>query len=55
MTREEIEKKITALEAEIQQLLAEANRQIGFRQGQIEVYRELLHDDTNRPSEGGDT
>lgn len=42
MTREELEQRIRHLEAEIQQILAEANRQVGFRQGQIALCREWL-------------
>lgn len=42
MSKEEIEAKIKELEAQLTQVMANANQQIGRLSGQIEVYKELL-------------
>lgn len=43
MNKELLEKRIAELKAELEQLLAEANRQIGFRQGAIAELEKMLN------------
>lgn len=42
MTPEQIKERIAQLKAELEQLLAEANRQIGMKQGAIAELERLL-------------
>lgn len=42
MNKELLEKRIAELKAELEQLLSEANRQIGMRQGGIAELERLL-------------
>lgn len=40
MTKEQIDAKIAELKAQMEKLVSEANRQIGFLQGQIAAWEE---------------
>ena len=42
MSKEQIEARIAQLKAELEQLVADANRQIGMRQGAIAELERLL-------------
>lgn len=44
MNKELLEKRIKELKVELEQVVAEANRQIGFRQGAIAELEKLLNE-----------
>lgn len=44
MSKEDLQKRIAELKAELEQIVAEANRQIGFRQGAIAELERMLKD-----------
>ena len=49
--REFLEKRIAELKAELEQLLAEANRQIGMKQGAIQELERLLEQENNNATQ----
>ncbi len=42
MSKEELQKRVNELEKELEQLVAEANRQIGMKQGAIAELKRLI-------------
>jgi hypothetical protein len=45
MDKEQLEKKLAELQAQLEELVATANRQIGYIQGRIDQLKELLSEE----------